>query len=155
MLKFMGSQRVGHDRVTELTDWLTGTVMATLGVSFHLLIEDQGLVLSAILVPFDSNLLYVVSLGYVILSKVVPCPFPSYYITICRIVNCLYLKWFQCVCPLMPSSDTYHLIWVSLTLGMRYLFTAAPAKRSHCSLSWMRGISLPLPFLTFNIGWLL
>ena len=55
MLKFMGSQRVGHDRVTELTDWLTGTVMATLGVSFHLLIEDQGLVLSAILVPFDSN----------------------------------------------------------------------------------------------------
>ena len=47
MLKFMGSQRVGHDRVTELTDWLTGTVMATLGVSFHLLIEDQGLVLSA------------------------------------------------------------------------------------------------------------
>ena len=53
MLKFMGSQRVGHDRVTELTDWLTGTVMATLGVSFHLLIEDQGLVLSAILVPFD------------------------------------------------------------------------------------------------------
>ena len=29
--------------------------MATLGVSFHLLIEDQGLVLSAILVPFDSK----------------------------------------------------------------------------------------------------
>ena len=35
-----------------------GTVMAPLGVSFHLLIEDQGLVevdLSAILDPFDSN----------------------------------------------------------------------------------------------------
>ena len=29
--------------------------MASLGVSFHLLIEDQGLVLSANLVPFDSN----------------------------------------------------------------------------------------------------
>ena len=29
--------------------------MAPLGVSFHLLIEDQGLVLSAIVVPFDSN----------------------------------------------------------------------------------------------------
>ena len=43
---------------------------ASLGVSFHLLIEDQGLVLSAILVPFDSNGFYVVSLGYVILSKV-------------------------------------------------------------------------------------
>ena len=66
--------------------------MAPLGLSFHLLIEGQSLVLSAILVPFDSNLLYVVSLGYVILSKVVPFPFPSYYISICRIVNCLYLK---------------------------------------------------------------
>ena len=32
-----------------------GTVMVPLGVSFHLLTEDQGLVLSAILVPFDSN----------------------------------------------------------------------------------------------------
>ena len=32
-----------------------GIVMAPLGVSFHLLIEDQVLVLSAVLVPFDSN----------------------------------------------------------------------------------------------------
>ena len=40
-------------------------------------------------------------------------------------------------------------------LGMGYLFTAAPAKRSHCSLPWMRGISSLLPFLTFNVGWLL
>ena len=53
--------------------------MAPLGVSFHLLIEEQGLVLSAILVPFDSNQLYDVFLGYVILSKVVPCSFPSCY----------------------------------------------------------------------------
>ena len=66
--------------------------MAPLGLSFHLLIEGQSLVLSAILVPLASNLLYVVSLGYVILSKVVPLPFPSYYISISRIVNCLYLK---------------------------------------------------------------
>ena len=34
--------------------WL-GTVIAPLGVSFHLLIEDQNLVLSAILVSFDSS----------------------------------------------------------------------------------------------------
>ena len=32
-----------------------GTVMAPLGVSFHLLIEGQDHVLSAILVPLDSN----------------------------------------------------------------------------------------------------
>ena len=32
-----------------------GTVTAPLDVSFHLPIEDQGLVLSAILVPFESK----------------------------------------------------------------------------------------------------
>ena len=26
----------------------------------------------------------------------------------------------------MPSHNTYHLTWVSLTLGMGYLFMAAP-----------------------------
>ena len=41
----------------------------------------------------------------------------------------------------MPSCNTYHLTWVSLTLGVGYLFTAAPAKRSRCSLPWTRGIS--------------
>ena len=37
-------------------------------------------------------------------------------------------------------------------LGRGCLFTAAPAKRSHCYLPWTRGISSPLPFLTFNVG---
>ena len=66
---------------------------------------------------------------------------------------CFLWVWFQCVCPLMPSCNIYHFTWVSLTLGVVYLFTAAPAKHSHCSLPWMRGISLPQPFLTFNIRW--
>ena len=42
----------------------------------------------------------------------------------------------------MPSCNTYHLTWVSLTTGMGYLFMAAPVKHSHCSLHWTRGISL-------------
>ena len=55
--------------------------------------------------------------------------------------------WFQCVCPLILSRNTYHLTWVSLTLDVGYLFTAAPpdlesgvaplgppAPRSRCSL---------------------
>ena len=50
----------------------------------------------------------------------------------------------------MPSCNTYCLTWVSLILGVGYLFTAAPAKRSHCSLPWTRGISSPPPFLTFS-----
>ena len=50
--------------------------------------------------------------------------------------------WFHCVCPLIPSCNTYRLTWVSLTLDLGYLFVAAPAKHSHCSLPWSRGISL-------------
>ena len=30
----------------------------------------------------------------------------------------------QSVCPLMPSCNTYHLTWVSLTLDVGYLFMA-------------------------------
>ena len=40
----------------------------------------------------------------------------------------------------LPSdalSHTYHLTWVSLTLDVGYLFIAAPAKCSRCSLPWM------------------
>ena len=40
-------------------------------------------------------------------------------------------------CPLATPT----IFWVSLTLGVGYLFTAAPAKHSCCSLPWMRGIS--------------
>ena len=42
---------------------------------------------------------------------------------------------FALECGLSPHSCSraYHLTGVSLTLDMGYLFTAAPAKRSHCS----------------------
>ena len=40
----------------------------------------------------------------------------------------------------MLSYNTYHLTWVSLTLGVGYLFMAALAKHSHCSLPRTRGI---------------
>ena len=59
--------------------------------------------------------------------------------------------WFQCVCPLMPSHNTYHLTWVSLTLDVGYLFTAALAKRSRCSIPWMKGISSQPPLLTLTM----
>ena len=54
----------------------------------------------------------------------------------------------------MPSCNTYLLTSVSLTLCVGYLFMAAPAKCSHCSLPWMRGISLlpPLPDLQCGIA---
>ena len=53
---------------------------------------------------------------------------------------------FQCVCPLMPSHNTYRLTWVSLTLDMGYVFMAALAKLSRCSLPWTRS-----PLLTLNV----
>ena len=59
--------------------------------------------------------------------------------------------WFQCVFRLMPSHNTYRLTWVSLTLDVGYLFTAAPAKCSRCFLPWMRNISSWPPLLTLNV----
>ena len=52
----------------------------------------------------------------------------------------------------LVSCNTYHLTWVSFTLGVGYLFTTAPAMHSRCALPWTRGISLPPQFLTFNVG---
>ena len=61
-----------------------------------------------------------------------------------RLASCLWL-WFQSVCPLMPSLSAYCLTWVSLTLDVGYLFMAAPAKCSLCSLPCTWGSSsLPL-----------
>ena len=68
-----------------------------------------------------------------------------------RLASCLWL-WFQSVCPLMPSLSAYHPTWVSLTLDAGYLFTAAPAKRSCCSLPWTWGSSCRLPPLTLDVG---
>ena len=55
----------------------------------------------------------------------------------------------------MPSRNTYHLTWVSLTLDVGYLVMATPAKRSCCSLPWTRGTSSPLPLLTLNVDFIL
>ena len=55
-----------------------------------------------------------------------------------RLVNCLWLS-FQSVCPLMPSLNACCLTWFSLTFDVWYLFTAAPAKCSCCSLPWTLG----------------
>ena len=54
-------------------------------------------------------------------------------------------------CPLATLTILlgFLLPWVG------YLFMAAPAKRSHCSLPWTRGISSLLPLLTLNMEWLL
>ena len=71
-------QDLGHAH--SLVFWqCLGTVMTPLGVSFHLLIEHQGLVLSAILVPFDSNWFMLCPWAISFFQKFAPCPFPSCY----------------------------------------------------------------------------
>ena len=73
VLQSMRLQRVGHNWVTELS-W-TGTVMALLGVSFHLLIKDQDLVLSVILVPSDSDRFILYAWAMSFFQKLCPAPF--------------------------------------------------------------------------------
>ena len=55
----------------------------------------------------------------------------------------------------MPSRHTYCLTWVSLTLDVGYLFTAALAKRSYCYLPWTRCICSRPPLLTLYVEALL
>ena len=56
-------------------------------------------------------------LSFIELDKAVVC--------VIRLASFLWL-WFQCVCSLMPSHNTYRLTWFSLTLDEGYLLTAAP-----------------------------
>ena len=58
----------------------------------------------------------------------------------------------MCVCPLMPSCNTYHLTWVSLTLA--WGISSWLLQQSTAAVPYLgtRGISLPPPFLTFNVG---
>ena len=50
------------------------------------------------------------------------------------------------------SLSAYRLTWVSLTLDKGYLFMAASAKRSHCSLPWTWGSSSELLPLSLGVG---
>ena len=50
--------------------------MPPLGMSFHLLIEDEGVVLSAILIPFDSNQFILFTWAISLFQKLFPVPFP-------------------------------------------------------------------------------
>ena len=67
-----------------------------------------------------------------------------------RLTSFLWL-WFQCVCPLMSSCNTYSLTWVFLTFKVGYLFRAAPPKHSCCFLPWTWGISSLPPLPTLNM----
>ena len=51
-------------------------------------------------------------------------------IHVIRLTSFLWL-WFQCICPLMPSRNTYHLTWVCPTFKEGYLLTAAPPDLEH------------------------
>ena len=96
----------------------------------------------------------------------IPSPLLSLFIIMCLRPNFIELDklcsmrsdwlavwlWFQSACPLMPSLSTYHLTWASLTLDVGYLFTAAPAKHSHCSLPWTWCTSSQLPPMSLGVG---
>ena len=53
----------------------------------------------------------------------------------------------------MPSCNTYHFTWISLTLGVGYLFMAAPAKCSRClTLDKRYLLTATLPDLQLGIA---
>ena len=73
-----------------------------------------------------------------------------------RLWSCDHIGYFSVIMVLvsLPSdarARPYCLTWVSLTLDVGYAFTAGPAKCSHCSLPWTRGIFSQPPLLTWNV----
>ena len=86
---------------------------------------------------------YVAWLNFIVLDKAV--------VRVIRLASCLWL-WLQSVCLLMPSLSAYHLTWISLTLDVGFLFTAALA--SCCSRPWTCGIFSWPPLLNLDVGYL-
>ena len=90
--------------------------------------------------PVCLGMPYMACLNFIELDKAV--------IHVIRLASFLWL-WFQSVCPLMPCLSIYHLTWVSLTLDVVYLLTAATPDLGRgisplgCrSWLWMWGMSL-------------
>ena len=71
--------------------------MAPLGVLFHLLVEDRGLVLSAILVPFDSNQFMLCPWAMSFFQKLCPAPFSPVTVVVVVGGGCV------CVCVCVQS----------------------------------------------------
>ena len=78
-----------------------GTVTAPLGVSLHLLLEDQDLVLSAILVPFDSNQFMLCPWAMSFFQKLCPASFPP-----------VTVSWRQCYRVYLYKHSQYAFIYV-------------------------------------------
>ena len=75
----------------------------------HSLLQWTTFCQSSLPWPDRLGLPHMAWLSFIVLDKAVVC--------VIRLANFLWL-WFQCVCPPMPSCNTYHLTWVSLTLDM-------------------------------------
>ena len=82
-------------------------------------------------------------LSFIELDKAVVLVWSYWLVSVSMVSVCL---------PCVASHNTYCLTWVSLTLDVGYLFMAAPAKCSCCSLPCRRGIASQPPLLTLNVG---
>ena len=89
--------------------------MTPLGVSFHLLIEHQGLVLSAILVPFDSNWFMLCPWDISFFQKFAPCPFPSCYTRTGLTSLLLQSPWSRALCSPVLRKDPFQHVWPQST----------------------------------------
>ena len=98
--------------------------MAPLGVSFHLLTEDQGLVLSAILVPFDSTWFMLCPWAMSFFQKLRLASFPP--------VTFPLLPFVPCIHPILVSSRSRP--WVNPG-SLRDTFTEIDSvQTSHCRI---------------------
>ena len=83
--------------------------MAPLGVSFHLLTEDQGLVLSAILVPFDSTWFMLCPWAMSFFQKLRLASFPPVTFPLLPFVPCIHPILVSTSAPLFLLCQYVHL----------------------------------------------
>ena len=143
-LPCMGSHRVGnnwHDLAAAALAW--GSQGKNTEVVCHSLLQWTAFCQTSPPWPVHFGWPHTAWLSFIELDKAV--------VHVIRLACCLWL-WFQSLCSLMSSLCVYRLTWVSRTLNVEYLFTAAPAKCNRCSLPWMWDISSQPLLLTLDVG---
>ena len=138
-----------------------GTVTAPLGVSLHLLPEDQDLVLAAILVPLDSNRFMLCPGAMSFFQKLCPPPFPPVMELLTTLGHVQGLRWsvFSSWCAFVVPWILSQLIsWLFLPWLSAIPICHLKLSKGHGGWSlaykkWDKKVSMPMsPTESFSVS---
>ena len=138
-----------------------GTVTAPLGVSLHLLLEDQDLVLSAILEPVDSNRFTLCPGAMSFFQKLCPLPFPPVMGLLPTLGHVQGLRWSvsSSWCPFVVLWILSQLIswlflpWLPTILNCHLKLSKGHGGWSLAYKKWEKKVSMPTsPTESFSVS---